>query len=158
MCVAAQAIEIAREVWHSRLPVVFVLAPGEVSTLEAPKPFHVRHCICCFEHAAIDASGVQWRCRGPPTMLPSRARPALWLFAQTMVSRQTYLPLALFPALPSFQHAVAAVLGTRDLWLEHNGVPLKWYLRRACVRTHIGASRRRSLRVVGAGTCPLACC
>ena len=38
-----QESEIAREAWRSSIPVVFVVAPNEVSSLTAPKPFYVRH-------------------------------------------------------------------------------------------------------------------
>jgi hypothetical protein len=45
---------------------------------------------------------------------------------QAMVPRQSYLPLSFFSVLPTFQEAVAAVYGPRELWFEHKGVPLKW--------------------------------
>ena len=43
-----------------------------------------------------------------------------------MIPRQSYLPVPFFPVLPLFQDAVAAVYGSRELWFEHQGVPLKW--------------------------------
>jgi hypothetical protein len=41
-CFNLQDGEISREAWFAAIPVVFVVAPSEVSTLQPPRPFYVR--------------------------------------------------------------------------------------------------------------------
>jgi hypothetical protein len=98
---------VGAELWAGRIPVVFVLASNEVTSLTPPRPHYVRG-------------------RAPRNCGNFRVN-HLAGSPQVMVPRVSYLPLSLFPVLSRFQDAVPALCGTKDLWFEHRGVPLRWW-------------------------------
>lgn len=100
----AEDKEVLKEVWDGKIPICFKLSPEDVHISE-PDEFYVRQIRVSLKFSPL----------------------LNVILSKLMVSRQTYFPLIYDKVQKNFVDHVSPTSKTNEIWLEFNGIPLKWH-------------------------------